>query len=276
MLFYGKAGDRYALSMGAECSNARPGERQGTMANPLIRKLEQFTRLSAEDKRALERAAACKVRRIGTREDIIHEGDAPREVNVILEGWACRYKTLEDGRRQIMAYFVPGDLCDLNIFILRQMDHSIGTLSPVTLAEIPRDAVEHLLDSHSRISRALWWATLVNEAIEREWVVNLGQRTAFERLGHLLCELFVRLRAVDLTRGNSCDFPVTQAELADTLGLSTVHVNRTLQELRAAGLIVLQGRTLTIPDLGALQEASLFNPNYLHLNREGRHLDAND
>lgn len=245
------------------------------MPNPLIRKLEQFTRLSSEDKHALVHAAGLRLRTFNAREDIIQEGDRPEYVNLVLSGWACRYKVLEDGRRQIMAYFLPGDLCDLKVFILRSMDHSIGTLSPVTLAEIPRETIFHLTENHARITQALWWSALVSEAIEREWIVNLGQRNAIERLGHLFCELFTRLRPVGLANGISCELPLTQADLADTTGLSTVHVNRTLQEMRAQGLIVLRGKTLTIPDLDALKTVSLFNPNYLHLDREGQHLDAN-
>ncbi|MBY0294896.1 MAG: Crp/Fnr family transcriptional regulator [Methylobacterium sp.] len=246
------------------------------MATYLIRKLEQFTALSRDDKEALERAASVRQRRLGSREDIFREGDAPGRVNLILDGWACRYKMLEDGRRQIAAFLLPGDLCDLRMFILRQMDHSVGTLSPVTVAEIPKDAVIDLTDNYPRISRALWWTSLVEEAIQREWTTNLGQRDALERMAHLLCEVFLRLRAVGLTAGLSCELPVTQAELADATGLSTVHVNRTIQELRARGLVILRGKTLSIPDLDALQDVALFSANYLHLGRVGREYDAND
>lgn len=244
--------------------------------NPLVRKLEQFVRLSGEDREVLDRVAGERVRHVGPREDIAHEGERPRVVNLILSGWACRYKQLADGQRQILGFLVPGDLCDLNVYILREMDHSLSTLTPVRLAEVPRSVMEEVTARHPRITQALWWETLVHASTQREWIVNLGQRTAFERLGHLLCETFVRLRAVGLTEGDSCEFPVTQAELADATGLSTVHVNRTIQELRGAGLIVLRGGALTIPDLAALQKATLFNPNYLHLDREGRHLDASD
>ncbi|MEH3147634.1 MAG: Crp/Fnr family transcriptional regulator [Methylobacterium frigidaeris] len=246
------------------------------MPRHLISKLEQFTRLSVADKQALETVAGEKRRRIGPREDIIREGDDPAYVNLILEGWACRYKQLEDGRRQIISFFLPGDLCDTHIYVLREMDHSIGALTPVTFAEISRETLTRVTAEHSRITQALWWDTLVTAAIQREWTVNLGQRSAAERLGHLLCELFIRLRGVGLTDGNSCVLPVTQADLGDAMGLSNVHINRTLQELRGTGLIVLKGRQLTIPNLAALQAASLFSPNYLHLDHVGRHLDAND
>ncbi|WP_298952668.1 Crp/Fnr family transcriptional regulator [uncultured Methylobacterium sp.] len=246
------------------------------MPRHLISKLEQFTRLSVSDKQALELAAGEKRRRIGPREDIIQEGDDPAFVNLILDGWACRYKQLEDGRRQIISFFLPGDLCDTHIYVLREMDHSIGALTPVTFAEISRETLARVTAEHPRITQALWWDTLVTAAIQREWTVNLGQRTAAERLGHLLCEIFIRLRGVGLTEGHSCVLPVTQADLGDAMGLSNVHINRTLQELRGSGLIVLKGRQLTIPSLAALQTASLFNANYLHLDRVGRHLDAND
>ncbi|MBQ0822860.1 helix-turn-helix domain-containing protein [Microvirga sp. HBU67558] len=244
------------------------------MLNPLVRKLENFAWLSDDDRRALETATR-QVRAYRPREDVIHEGDQPESVKLLLDGWACRCKQLEDGRRQIMAFFVPGDLCDVRVFILRQMDHSIMTLSPATVATIPRDTMLALMEQHPRITQALWWSTLVDEAVLREWVVNLGQRSADERLAHLLCELFIRLQAVGLTRGNTCELPVTQGELADTLGLTTVHVNRTLQELRRDGLVDLRGKTLTLRDLDGLQRLALFNPNYLHLEHEGEELNAN-
>jgi len=245
-------------------------------SNPLILKLEQFTKLSAEDKQVLNHVASEGVRQIGPRGDIIREGDRPQTLNLILSGWACRYKHLEDGRRQIISFILPGDLCDSHLFILRQMDHSIGSLTPVTFAQIPRRRVEEITLKYPRITQALSWDTLVSAAIQREWIVSLGQRDALERMAHLMCEIFLRLRGVGMTDGDSCDLPLTQAGLADAMGLSVVHVNRTLQELRATKLIALKGRTLTIPDLRALQDAAQFNPNYLHFEAEGRHLDANE
>ena len=249
------------------------------MTAHLIAKLEQFTLLASEDKQALEKAASLKVRQLKPREDIIREGDKPRQVNLIMEGWACRYKTLEDGRRQITAFLLPGDMCDLRMFILKEMDHSVGALTPLRVAEIPSDTILDLTDNHPRIGRALWWNSLVEEAIQREWTTNIGQRQATERMSHLFCELLLRLRGVGLTNGNknghSFELPATQEQLGDATGISTVHVNRTLQEMREQGLIILRGKTLTIPDLEALQAAALFNPNYLHLDKDGQSLDAN-
>ena len=206
----------------------------------------------------------------------MREGDKPKDVHLILSGWACRYKQLEDGRRQVVSFFLPGDICDLNVFILKEMDHSIGTITSVTIADLTRQFFDEIGAGYPRIATAFWWESLVNAAIQREWTMNLGQRTASERIAHLLCEIFFRLRLAGLTHGEACDFPLTQSDLADATGLSKVHVNRTLQELRSSNLIVLKGKTLVVPDLERLMSAGLFNANYLHMDREGRQLDANE
>ena len=234
------------------------------MSNALVRKLSGYTTLSDEEESAL-RNAPTHVRRVGARDDLVQEGDRTDGVNLVLSGFAARYKTLEDGRRQFLAYFVPGDFCDLRVFVLERMDHSIMTVSPSMVANITKETVNNLTERFPRLTRALWWSTLVEEAITREWLMNIGQRTAYERAAHLFCELCARLDAVGLAEGRGYDFPVTQMELGDTLGLSAVHVNRTLQELRRDGLITLGSGRLQILNLERLQQVSLFNPDYLHL-----------
>lgn len=253
-----------------------PAARGSTEPVALIAKLQHFTRLSAEDRERLHSVVSERIRNFAMREDIIRQGDKPTAIYVMLSGWACRYKFLDDGRRQIVAFFLPGDLCDLNIFILREMDHSIGALTDITVGEISRSIFEQLVEAHPRITQALRWEALVAVAIQREWTVNLGQRDALERIAHLLCELYLRLRSAGLALNGRCAFPVTQGDLADATGLSKVHVNRTLQELRQNGLIRLSNRRLTILDLERLQRIAFFDANYLHLDREGAHLDAND
>jgi CRP-like cAMP-binding protein len=233
----------------------------------LSRKLEQFVPLSLDDRNAIEQIIRHKVIQVPAQTDLICEGDEPTHVRLILDGWACRYKMLDDGRRQIMAIFLPGDMCDFNVFILRKMDHSIMALTPVRLAAIYPDALETLTGAHPRILKGLWWETLVNASIQREWTVNLGQRSALERIAHLFCEIFLRLQAVGMIRENRCNMPITQIELADAMGLTAVHVSRTLKTMRAEGLVKLNGRELLIPDFGALQSIGLFNPNYLHFER---------
>ncbi len=234
------------------------------MNNPLLRKLANFTQLSEDESNAVDECSQ-DVREFAAGEDVISQGDRTGGVKLLLDGFACRYKVLEDGRRQIVAYFVPGDLCDLRVFILKRMDHSIGAVVASKVATISPENILRLTHTYPTLTRALWWSTLVEEAIAREWLVNVGQRDALERTAHLFCELLYRFRAVGLNQGNSCTLPLTQVELAETLGLSSVHVNRTLQELRRRNLITLEGGTLTIQDLDELKELSLFNPDYLHL-----------
>lgn len=245
------------------------------LGSALALRLEAFTRLSNDDRAALARVSHV-TREAPPRRDVVREGEKPRDVHLVVQGLACRYKTLPDGRRQIVGFFVPGDFCDLNVYVLQEMDHSIAAITRVRVADIDRDAMDALTAERPRVTQALWWHELVNASMQREWILNIGQRTAYERLAHLLVEMFLRLRAVGLTQGQCCDFPVTQTDLADATGLTSVHVNRTLQELRRDGLIELAHKRLRIPDLQRLMDASMFNANYLHLEHEGRHLDAND
>ena len=234
------------------------------MQDALIYKLESFEELTDADRKAL-RALVPRVRQVGAHQDLIQEGDVPDNVHLILDGYACRYKMLPNGQRQIMAFFVPGDFCDLNVFILDQMDHSIGTISPCKTVEIPRQAIEEITAHHPQVTRALMWCALVDGAVLREWLVNIGGRQADQRIAHLFCELLLRLEAVGRVTDNSYAFPFTQTDVADTMGLSDVQVSRTLRELRALGLIHLKHRVLTILDVERLKAYCGFNPNYLHL-----------
>ena len=227
-------------------------------------RLQAFSRLTGDDINALETAASKQSREVQPRRDLIREGERPRSVYLVVDGWACRYKTLSDGRRQIVAFMVPGDLCDVNCTILSQADHSVGAITRLKVAEIPSDEFEALLEARPMLRQALRWSELVNIAIKREWTLSLGQRTAFERISHLLCETYVRLEAIGRAKDNRCDFPLTQIDLADATGLTPVHVNRTLQELRRCGLVELGNKKLYIPDMPALCGAALFNHDYLH------------
>jgi CRP-like cAMP-binding protein len=238
-------------------------------------KLEAFTRLSADDKAALAQVSR-NIRSVEPRRDLVSEGDKPRFVHLMLDGWACRYKQLPDGKRQIVSLFVPGDFCDVNVYILKYMDHSIGAITRLRVAMITPEEMNALTSERPRITQALWWHELVTAAIQREWTLNLGQRSAYERLSHLLIELYIRLKTVGRAQNGRCDFPLTQNDLADATGLTAVHVNRTLQELRRDRLIELDRKQLQILDLPRMIDISMFNPNYLHLDREGRHLDANE
>ncbi len=244
------------------------------MPNPLIAKLEHGAKLTDEDRQVLEKLVA-RPRRVGPREDIISEGDEPDKVHLITDGFACRYQILPDGKRHIMAYLVPGDICDFHVAILGEMDHTIGTLTACSLVEIPHNTIHDISTKHPNLNRAFWWGTLVDEGILREWLVSLGRRSADQRIAHLFCELLIRLQTVGLADHNSFEMPLTQEELADTLGLSNVHVNRMMQELREKGLISTNSRRLTITHVARLQEFAEFNPNYLHLgSRENKKNDG--
>lgn len=230
--------------------------------NPLAAKLQTVASLPEDDLKALDDMCA-DVREIGARRHIIREGDRPDHVHLVLEGWAARATVLPDGSRQLTALLIPGDFCDLHITILGEMDHSIVALTKAKVAYIPR-ATMTALTERPALTRALWWATLVDEAVLRAWIVNVGRREAYEAIGHLMCELYIRMRNVGLTTGHSFELPLTQEEFADALGLTPVHVNRVLQRMRSEKLIVLKRSALQILDYGRLETASGFNPNYLH------------
>lgn len=238
-------------------------------------KLEAFTKLSPDDKAALANISR-NVRFVDARCDLISEGEKPRFVHLVLDGWGCRYKQLPDGRRQIVGLFVPGDFCDLNIYILKYMDHSIGAITRLKVSVITPDEMTALTTDRPRITQALWWNELVTTSVQREWTLNIGQRSAYERIAHLLMELYNRVETVGRGHNGRCDFPLTQNDLADATGLTAVHVNRTLQELRRDKLIELDRRHLQILDIPGMMAAAMFNPNFLHLDREGRHLDSNE
>jgi CRP-like cAMP-binding protein len=233
------------------------------MPSPFVRKLEYGARLTDADRRTLE--DACTItRRVPGRCELIAEGDEPTNVHLIQEGFACRYKILPDGKRQIMAFFVPGDICDLHVQILGEMDHAIGTLVDSVIVELPPAPIASLT-SNPRINRALWWSTLVDEGTLREWLVNMGQRPADQQMAHLFCELLARLQAVGLGENDRFAMPFTQEELADTLGITSVHANRVLMQLRNRDLIRIEGRMLIVPDRAKLWDFCEFSPRYLHL-----------
>ena len=238
------------------------------MPDALIAKLRRLGPVSVEEIEALKDATR-RVRHIGPREDIVRDGERPAEASLILEGFACRYKLMPSGKRQIMAFQIAGDVVDLHSLLLREMDHAVGALTSCRVALIPHGALFELMDRHPTLARALWRDTLVDSAIFRAWMMGIGRRSAYARIAHLLCEVRVRMNAVGLVQGDSFDFPVTQADLGDSLGLSVVHVNRVLQALRGDGLITLKGRVLTIHHWERLKEAGEFEASYLHLGGDG-------
>ena len=236
---------------------------EANAAASLARKLEQFGRLSDEERRIVE-ASSFTVRNIESDRDIARVGERLLHCPLLLDGFACRYRTLENGQRQIIAFLVPSDLCDLTNLLLRKLDHSIGTLTPTRAAFIPHATILNWTRHHPGLSQLLWRATLVDAAVSREWLVNVGRRTAYQRTAHLLCELMLRMRLAGRARGLKCDMPLTQIELADALGLTPVHVNRTLQWMRGESLIEFGSGILTVLNWRELKRAAGFDPAYLH------------
>lgn len=229
----------------------------------LTRKFARSGSLSATDARLLDNVPV-HIRDVGRDQDLVREGDHSPHCILLIEGFACRYRTLSDGRRQIVSFHVSGDFLDLQGYLLDRLDHGIGTLTPSKIGQISHTAIEELLESKS-LTRRLWRETVVDGAIHREWLVNVGRRTAYQRVAHIFCELVTRLQAVGLARNGACDLPLTQGELADATGLSTVHVNRVIQELRRDGLITLRGRVFSAIDWEGLKRAAEVDPNYLKL-----------
>jgi CRP-like cAMP-binding protein len=186
---------------------------------------------------------------------------------LILDGFGHRYKLLLSGQRQILAVHIPGDIPDLQSLHLDRMDHSLAARTRLQAAYIFHASLRAFVRERPHLGEVLWRDTLVDASITREWVANIGRRTAPERIAHLLCETVVRLEAAGLAKGNVYGLPMTQAELADTTGLSQVHVNPSLQHLRQAGLIYLRAGALTVLDRGRLEAFGTFDPAYLHLRR---------
>lgn len=211
----------------------------------------------------VRQVGAQRARLLGARQDITGEGKQARSIKILEAGWACRCRMLPDGRRQIVALLLPGDACDFDAVAPAPLDHSVITLTPVSMREIPHAAFEAMLVARPRLREARWRDHMLAAAIQREWMVSLGQRNARERVAHLLCEVMLRLELVGLADGRVCDFPLTQLDLGEATGLSTVHVNRTLQELRSSGLVTLRDRQLQISSFDALAEIGLFDPGYL-------------
>ena len=238
--------------------------RDAAAVAPILRKLEFGAVLNDGDKQAVVDMIA-DVRRFPANSDIIGEGERPEFVHAVLAGFAYRYKMVPDGGRQIMAWLVPGDFCDLHVFVLGQMDHAIAAITDCRVAMVPRDAMERATTSRGALNRAFWWSTLVDEAVLREWMVGMGRRAADKQIAHIFCELHQRLRSVGLISDGVFEFPLTQEDLADSVGMSAVHINRVLQHLRAEGLISLERQRLTILDVDRLRRFADFDPSYLHL-----------
>jgi CRP-like cAMP-binding protein len=234
------------------------------MYGSLINRLSSFTELSREDTEALQALLRGRCRVVDAHQQLTNEGDSLGTVRFLVDGWICRDKYLEDGRCQILSICLAGDLVDLEGAFANKADHCLRTITNSVVVDIAHSRVEAILRASPRLAQALRCSIGYQSAISREWLLSLGQRTARERCAHLICELFWRLRDIGLTSDAAMDFPLTQEEVGGAIGVSTVHANRVMQDLRLAGLIEQCGKKLKVLDLPLLERAALFNPDFLH------------
>ncbi len=234
------------------------------MIERLLRKLARYGPPSAEECEALA-AIMTPPRSFTAGQEVIRQYSKPAESTLLLNGMMGRVVTLEGGSQQITALQVPGDFVDLHAFLLGRMDHSVVAMSDCTTSTAPHAKLQVLTDRYPRLARALWFLTIVDASIHRHWLTVIGRREGLGRAAHLLCELYVRLADVGLVTDDTFAMPLTQAEAGDALGLSAVHVNRVVQELRARDLVVWERRQVRVKDWAGLCALAEFNPTYLQL-----------
>lgn len=243
--------------------------RERNSSDAVVAKLSRFVALTDHDRDAIE-TMCWNTRRVPAQRDVVSEGSRPNSVHVVLEGWACRYKTLRDGGRHIPGLLLPGDFCDLQGTMLDRMDHGIAAITPLKVASVSHAEFAAVIDGSATIMRALQWAALVDVAVMRAWMVGLSGRSALGRVAHLVCELRDRSIGIGIGDRTQFPFPLTQAELADCTGQTAVHANRIVSQLRALHLVDIRGGSAIILDHDALEATAEYNPDYLHLDQSTR------
>ncbi|KQW80755.1 Crp/Fnr family transcriptional regulator [Brevundimonas sp. Root1279] len=237
------------------------------MAETLFNKLSRRDTLSEAERLALLEVLGPE-RHVPAGVDIVTEHDRPDHSILLMSGFCARYVTLEDGGRQISELNVSGDFVDLHSFVMKQMDHGVITLSDCVIAPAPHARLRDLTEQHPHLTRLLWLDTVIDAAIHRQWITCMGRRTASSHMAHLLCELYKRLEAVGLAGACVMELPLTQAVLGDVLGLSTVHVNRLISELRTLQILTWSQGRVEILAWDRLAELAEFDPTYLRLQCE--------
>ena len=231
-----------------------------------LKKLRRRIEISSEEERAI-RSAVAEVRQVRADEMVVRSGEDLNSSILLIDGWMARSKDLAGGERQVTELHVAGDFADLHGYTLKRLDHDVLALSDCRVAVVPHDRFRDITEQFPRLGRVYWFSTNVDSAIHRELALSLGQRSAISRMAHLFCELYVRLDVVGRTKSDGYEFPLTQRELSECLGLTVVHANRTLQELRRRGLVDLENRKLTIHDRRGLEGLAEFDPGYLYLDK---------
>lgn len=244
---------------------------QAVAAQMLARKLTGIGKLLPEDEAAIA-ALDMTVQNVGIGHVIAAEGSSPRHCCLVISGLACRYKILVDGKRQIMSFHTPGDFPDFYSLHVDVMDHSLAAATPCQLGLVPHSTFRKWVRQHPHLANLLWRDTLIDGSMFREWIVNVGRRPGPRRICHLICELAVRLENVGLVEAGRVPFPLTQSDLSDAVGLSVVHVNRVLQDLKAQNIVAFSNREAIVLDWQKLRGMAQFDGSYLHMKDNGRRL----
>jgi CRP-like cAMP-binding protein len=235
----------------------------------LLIKLRARDEVGAKEEQAL-RDAVGEIKDHPADRTIIREGQELTHSTLLVDGLVCRYKDLRNAGRQITALHISGDFVDLHSFSLKRLDHNIMTLSPCRVALVPHDRLTEITETLPHLTRLLWFSTNLDASIQREWEVSLGRRTAVAKAAHLFCELRVRLELIGMADASGYTVPITQSEFAECIGLTPVHVSRTLRELRERGLMEFRRGTVEVLDLAGLEKLAEFRPDYLYLERRSR------
>jgi len=235
----------------------------------LARKLRVRDTISAEEEQVL-RDAVSEVREVRAGKVLVRHGAPLHESTLLIDGIICRYKDLASGERQIQELHVPGDFADLHGFMLKRLDHNIASVSRAVIALVPHDNLKRITEDHPHLARMLWFSTMLDASIQRETILSVGRRTALARIAHLLCELCIRLQLIGLSDGGRFALPITQVDLADASGLTSVHVNRMLKQLRDQEMVTFRNGVVDIHDWDRLARAAEFDPAYLHLDFQPR------
>jgi CRP-like cAMP-binding protein len=233
-----------------------------------VKHLGLIGELSGEDKAALMSLRG-EIRDVRRGEDLLTLGERPTESVCVISGMLHRYKINAEGKRQIHSFYLPGDTPCLETLPIEVMDNSLAATTASRVGVVPHPELFRVMSERPQVLHLLWRETLVQAAVFREWLMRNSQLLAHAQLAHFFCEIMVRARAHGIARDGSCELPITQEDLGDALGMSAVHVNRTLMVLRAGGLVEFQGGVLTVADLERLCEVAEFDPSYLHLHALG-------
>lgn len=236
------------------------------MISAHLKKLRLRTTISADEERVI-RGLVAENRKVAADQFIVRSGAELQHSILLLDGWLARSKDLPSGERQVLEIHLPGDFADLHGFTLKRLDHDVMSLTECVIGIVPHDRLMTMTAEHPHLTRVYWLSTNMDAAIAREMALSLGQRSAISRMAHLFCELHTRLGIVGKNFDHSFEFPLTQRELAECLGLTVVHVNRTLQELRRRQIIEAEKRHITILDKAALEAIAEFDPAYLQLDK---------